>query len=281
MIGKAILTESPLVSVCIPLYNGERYIKESLQSVLDQSYPSLEILVSDHSSTDSSAEIVESFDDPRIRFSTLSEGHTAADNWNASTANARGTYIKLLCQDDLLKPDCVKLQVEAMERNTGAVFCFSPRDVISPRGRVLLKNRSSFSGPEIVNRADFLPLLVRAGTNIFGEPCAVLMTREAMAKAGPFTGSYLIDLEMWNRLWRLGPAVFVDECISQFRIGNQTWTSKLKDLQSHQMNEFLANVVKQDPKVVTGTDLRIGAQKSKKLAFQRSILISLVELFRI
>lgn len=275
------MTESPLVSVCIPLYNGERYIKESLQSVLDQSYSSLEIIVSDHSSTDSSAEIVKSFDDPRIRFSTLSEAHTAADNWNASTANATGTYVKLLCQDDLIKPDCVKLQVEAMERNPSATFCFSPRDVISPRGRVLLKNRSGFSGPEIINRVDFLPLLVRSGTNIFGEPCAVLINREAMTKAGPFAGSYLIDLDMWNRLWSLGPAVFVDECISQFRIGNQTWTTKLKDIQFKQMSEFFNGVMLANPQLLNLADLVDGVKRAKKLALQRSLIISLAEVLRL
>lgn len=275
------MTDFPLVSVCIPLFNGERYIKETLQSVLDQSYLSLEILVSDHSSTDSSAEIVRNFDDPRIRLTTLSEGHTAADNWNACIADAKGCYVKLLCQDDLLKPDCVKLQVEALERHPDASFCFSPRDVISPKGRVLLKNRCGFSGTEIVDRDAYLPFLIRSGTNIFGEPCAVLMTREALAKAGPFTGSYLIDLEMWNRLWCFGPAVFVDECLSQFRIGNQTWTSKLKNLQSLQMNNFLRDVMREDPNLVTEIDLGMGTKRSKKLAVQRSVLIALIELIHI
>ena len=252
-----------------------------MSSVLAQNYSPIEILVSDHASSDESVNLVRKFNDPRVRILHLSDGHTAADNWNSCVAEANGKYVKLLCQDDILKPDSIRIQVEALENHPGSSFCFGPRDVISPRGRRLLKGRSGYFGPTIVNRDGFLPNSIRSGTNVFGEPCAVLMVRDALKDAGPFSGSYLIDLDMWNRLWKLGPAVYVEESLSQFRIGNQSWTTKLKNVQSEQMRDYLQSFATEDSHLLSESDIEAGIDNAKKLAIRRSILTSLIEIFRL
>ena len=281
MNDKAILNNFPLVSICIPLYNGERFIEETMRSVLSQNYSPIEILISDHASSDRSADLVRKFNDPRVHLMHSSAGHTAADNWNSCISEARGTYVKLLCQDDILMPDSIRIQVDALESHPGSSFCFGPRDVISPRGRRLLKGRCGYSGPIIVTRDGFLQNSIRSGTNVFGEPCAVLMVREALKRAGPFSGSYLIDLDMWNRLWELGPAIYVEESLSQFRIGNQSWTTKLKNVQSEQMREYLQGFMAEDSRLLSESDIKVGIDNAKKLAMRRSILTSLIEVFRL
>ena len=252
-----------------------------MRSVLAQNYSLIEILVSDHASSDESVNLVRKFNDPRIRLTHLSDGHTAADNWNSCVAEAKGTYVKLLCQDDILKPDSIRIQVDALESHPGSSFCFGPRDVISPRGRRLLKGRSGYSGPTIVNRDSFLPNSIRSGTNVFGEPCAVLMVRDALKSAGPFSGSYLIDLNMWNKLWKIGPAIYVEQSLSQFRISNQSWTTKLKNVQSEQMREYLHSFTAEDSHLLSISDIETGIDNAKKLAIRRSILTSLIEVFRL
>ena len=281
MNDKAILNNCPLVSVCIPLYNGEDFIEETLKSVLAQNYSPIEILISDHASSDESVNLVRKFNDPRVRLTHLSDGHTAADNWNSCIAEAKGTYVKLLCQDDILKPDSIRIQVEALENHPGSSFCFGPRDVISPRGRKLIRGRSGYSGPTIVDRDSFLPNSIRSGTNVFGEPCAVLMVRDALESAGPFSGSYLIDLDMWNRLWKLGPAIYVEESLSQFRIGNQSWTTKLKNVQAEQMREYLQSFSSEDSHLLSESDINTGINSAKKLAIKRSVLTSLIEVLHL
>ena len=68
----------PLVSICIPTYNGERFVKETLDSIVNQTHRNIEILVSDHSSSDSTRQIIESFHDERIHLSVLAPGGGAA-----------------------------------------------------------------------------------------------------------------------------------------------------------------------------------------------------------
>ncbi|MFM8814705.1 MAG: glycosyltransferase family 2 protein, partial [Actinomycetes bacterium] len=169
------MSVSPLVSICIPTYNGERFIKETLASVVNQTHRNIEILVSDHSSSDSTRQIVESFRDERIRLSVLAPGGGAAANWNASVGSAKGQFVKLVCQDDILRPDCVDLQTKSLLQNPSASFSFSLRNIISPKGRTLIRSRGFSPDNNVVSLREGLDTLVRSGTNIFGEPCAVLM----------------------------------------------------------------------------------------------------------
>ncbi|MGA0106399.1 MAG: glycosyltransferase family 2 protein, partial [Ilumatobacteraceae bacterium] len=129
----------PQISICIPTYNGEKYIARTIQSVLGQTFSNFEIIVSDDGSTDKTLEIVRSFNDPRIvRVDSLSKVGAEA-NWNNSVANARAGLIKLVCQDDLLYTHCLQTEFEAMSlsANQDVAFCFSLRDFVTPKDRFI------------------------------------------------------------------------------------------------------------------------------------------------
>lgn len=275
------MDKHPLVSVCIPTYNGARFVEETINSVVTQTYSNIEILVSDHDSTDSTCSIIESFTDNRIRLSILSSKGNAATNWNACAKNAQGKYIKLLCQDDLLTPKCIELQVERLEGHPTASFCFSPRDIISPKSRTLIRSRGYKPGKETISLESGIGELVRSGTNFFGEPCAVLMNRETLLKAGDFKGSYLIDLDMWLRLWTLGDAVFLNESLSKFRISRGSWTTALAKEQSSQIAHFFQEVQNVLPTLISHEDLKVGITNSRKLEKKRQLLTKIVELLGI
>ncbi|MFM6261102.1 glycosyltransferase, partial [Planktothrix sp.] len=105
-----VKSELPLVSVCIPTYNGDKYLTEALSSVVDQTYPHLEIIISDDSSTDKTLEIIESFQKNCSWKVSLfqHEQYGLAKNWNYCISQAHGKYIKFLFQDDLLEPNCLE-----------------------------------------------------------------------------------------------------------------------------------------------------------------------------
>lgn len=272
---------NPLVSICIPTYNGERFLKETLQSVLNQSYQNTEILISDHTSNDASMQIVESFSDTRIRTTVLEPGGGASANWNAAVAKARGEYIKLVCQDDILRVDCIEKQVAVLSHEPLSSFCFSPRDIISPKGRTLLRSRGYVPKSTIVQMEDTLPALIESGTNTFGEPCAILMRTKSLIDAGDFSGTYLIDLGMWIRLWEQGSAVYLPESLSGFRISKGSWTTALRREQSHQISEFFTDLQRKYSDLVSLDSLKIGIRRSRKLQFQRQMLTTFAELGRI
>lgn len=275
------MTTGPLVSICIPTFNGARFLKETLESVLAQSYPNLEILISDHSSTDKTIDVIKSYVDERITLNIHPPGGGAQSNWNAAVEGARGTYIKVLCQDDLLEPDCIAEQVSALEIMTKCSFCFSPRDILTPRGRKIIRNRGFDPDAPSISLTGGLPTLIQSGTNIFGEPCSVLIRASALDQVGPFTGSYLIDLNMWVSLWEIGDAAYVPKSLSQFRISSGSWTMALKDQQSRQVENGLRDLKNKYPDIVSESDLMTGLNNSRKLEKKRQRIIWLVEFLKL
>lgn len=275
------MSELPLVSICIPTFNGSRFLRETLESVLNQTYENLEIRISDHSSTDNTEEIVKSFHDSRIEFHTQAPGGGVESNWNASIAGASGKYIKLLCQDDILKPECISKQVEILENFPDSSFCFSSRDVISPRGLTLLPSRGFKPKKVQISLNEYLPTLVQSGTNMFGEPCSVLMNASALQQVQPFSGSYLIDLNMWYSLWKVAPAIYAPITAAKFRISNGSWTTALTGQQAEQIASKFNEILIEWPHLINKSDVDQGIRRAQKLERNRIRLMRLVEFLHI
>src|SRR5687768_14468183 len=87
----------PSVSVCIPVYNGELFLAETIRSVLDQTYRDFELVVLDNASTDATGRIARSFGDPRVRVETNPSTIVQPENWRAAVRLCRAPLIKLLC----------------------------------------------------------------------------------------------------------------------------------------------------------------------------------------
>ena len=92
------LIDMPKVSVCMPMYNAERYIRESIDSILAQTFQDFELLIVDDGSTDSSCQIVMSYKDPRIRL--IRNTHDFIGTSNMLIEKARGVYIARMESDD-------------------------------------------------------------------------------------------------------------------------------------------------------------------------------------
>lgn len=103
----------PAVSVCMPVYNASRYLRECIDSVLSQTFADFEFLIVDDGSDDDSAAIVESYADPRIRLIRREHGYIAS--LNCLLDEARGRYIARMDADDVMLPDRLRLQFDYME----------------------------------------------------------------------------------------------------------------------------------------------------------------------
>jgi glycosyltransferase involved in cell wall biosynthesis len=111
-----------LVSVVIPNHNGGFFLKEALGSVINQTYPCLEIIVVDDGSTDNSLEILATFEGQIVLFKTKKLGAAAARNTGIKAA--RGEYIALLDSDDIWSNDKLQLQIESLESmKLDLVYC--------------------------------------------------------------------------------------------------------------------------------------------------------------
>jgi len=113
----------PLVSVVIPVYNGEQYLADAIQSVRDQTYQNFEVIVVDDGSTDGSAEVAQRLGEA-IRYVHQANGGVCKAR-NTGIAVARGDYLSFLDQDDLWLPDKLATQVAYLDSDpeVGAVYC--------------------------------------------------------------------------------------------------------------------------------------------------------------
>src|SRR5215207_3050007 len=128
------------VSVCVPAFAAERFVGETVRSVLAQTFDHFELLVADNQSPDNTAGAARlaAGGDPRVRVMVNDGNLGLVANFNALVAAARGRYVKILCADDTLMPTCLERQVAALDRNPGAVMACSRRHIVDAQGRVLL-----------------------------------------------------------------------------------------------------------------------------------------------
>ncbi len=228
---QATQMSAPLVSICIPTYNGAPWIEDALASALAQDYEPLEVVVCDDGSQDATLEIVARAADPRVRVIRNATNLGLAGNWNRTTAHARGELIKYLFQDDLLYSGCVARMAALFRDNPRLGLVFSPRDVLldQPETEQARSWKATygvlhhhFEGLQRVNvgRGLFEQWL-HAGfrENWVGEPSCVMLRRRCVEEVGGFNERMWqgTDFEMWIRLMYFYDVGFIPEALSAFR----------------------------------------------------------------
>ncbi|MGB8354621.1 MAG: glycosyltransferase family A protein [Chthoniobacteraceae bacterium] len=227
-------TLHPLVSICVPVYNAEPFLEETLKSALAQSYQNWELVIVENQSKDRSREIIERFveraADPRIRVH-INEIHlgSGALNMNHAIGLARGEFIKILCADDTIEPDCLAVQVQSLIDNPGAVMATCCKKIINAKGKLLFR-RQGFNRSGFIKGGDVIKGCFRVGTNLIGEPTLVLLRVsslegiELMNPARP----YVVDLDLWLRLMLRGGIVYDRRALGSFRVHGHADTRKLE-----------------------------------------------------
>ena len=267
--------DTPLVSVCIPLYNGGLYIREAIESVLAQTLSSWELVITDDGSTDGSAEIVAAYSDPRIRYLPNPQQLGAEGNWNRCVREGRGIYRKLLCHDDRLHPDCLARQAAVFEQagNEQISLVTSARRIINPAGNPVLTRRWKKRDQRIAGRTA-VRQIIRAGTNLIGEPGAVLFRASDWNALSGFSARqpYVIDLDFWFRLLQRGDCFYLAEPLCDFRISAQSWSSRLAKMQSAQFTALIRQTIRAGDSPVSAFDGFLGACKSRAGALFRQLI---------
>lgn len=129
----------PRLTIGLPVYNGENYLSESLDSLLAQTYPDFELVISDNASTDGSAEICRTYErmDPRVRYIRQPHNIGAAPNHNFLIDEARGELFKWAAHDDLFAPELVARCVETLDANPSAILAHAYLAVVDEAGKTV------------------------------------------------------------------------------------------------------------------------------------------------
>ncbi len=115
--------KTPIISVVMPVYNGEKYLKEAIDSILNQTFTDFEFIILNDGSTDGTEEIILSYDDPRIVYVKNEENLQIVKTLNKGITLAKGKYIARMDADDISLPTRFEKQVEYMERHPEVGVC--------------------------------------------------------------------------------------------------------------------------------------------------------------
>lgn len=270
---------TPQVSVVVPAYNNVEFIGETMNSILGQSFTDFELLVSDHSSTDGTWEILQQFTvDPRVRLSRIPRGGGAPANWNAVSRVARGEFLKLVCGDDVLFPDMLARQVAVLASHPSSVMASTSRTVIDATGRTVVRDRGVGKSVGELTGTEAIRQTVRSGTNLYGEPASVLIRRSILAEVGGWDGRfpYLLDLATYCAALLRGDLVVVPGPLSAFRLSKCQWSVALIREQSDQAAGYFRDLAAQKPGLLSQNDLIIGCARAHFNAYSRRVVYRLL-----
>ena len=219
--------EKDKVSICIPTYNGAQFIRKTLESVLNQSYQNIEVIVNDDCSTDNTMDIVRSMNDSRIKIYANEENLGLVRNWNMTVSYATGEFVKLMCQDDLLCEGAIDVQVRLLNMYPSSSLSIGNTYVIDARDRIVM-NRRRFKKAQIIDGKKYAKKSFR-GRNIYSEPPNILYRTEDFYKLGEYDTelSYTPDWDFGIKLSYLGNVACTESYIMKFRVSDSSETSRL------------------------------------------------------
>lgn len=222
----------PLVSVCVPVWNREKFLAATLDSVLGQSYTELEVLVLDNASTDFSVDIACAYAarDSRVRVVRNESNIGGMPNYRRLLQLATGDYIKFCNSDDLLSPSVVGRLVDGLE-NPGVGIAFARQMWVDENGRPqppwLPEPVATTDG--LIRGVDLGNALLAANINMIGCPTATMFRRNELTPSDwcRFGGEYLWvagDLAAWLSLLAGRNAAYVHSAPAVIRVHKQQET---------------------------------------------------------
>ena len=198
---------SPAISIVIPAYNHEQFVRETLASVLNQSFADFEIVITDDGSTDGTVEAIREFSDPRIDLLALKKNNGAAAALNSSIRRSRGEFICYLSSDDKFLPGKLEQQIDFLRKNHSLAAIFGMPNFIDEHGLPLAEenqfNGQVFRAPfneRLLSRDDWLRRFFFFG-NCLCHP-TMMIRRSVYDEIGLYDPrlANLPDFDMWVRL---------------------------------------------------------------------------------
>ena len=204
---------SQLVTIVMPVYNGEAFIAEAIESVIAQTYPHWELIVVDDGSTDGTATIVRAFDDPRIRY-TYQENQGLAAARNTGIRAAQGEYLAFLDADDEWTPQFLQKCVDVLAADETLAGVYTRNYFIDQKGNVLPQ-----LGGRVVPDHTFRNRLLEGG---FFPPHAALVRTEVVREVGLFhtqlEGQGTEDWHLWLRISQRYTMRGIPEPLARYRV---------------------------------------------------------------
>lgn len=203
-----VARESGLVSIIMPSYNTASYIKDTIQSVLNQTYTNWELIIVDDCSTDNTDEVLSEIHDKRIRYFKNEKNSGAAISRNKALREARGQWVAYLDSDDIWMPKKLEKQISFMEKN-GYAFSYTNYEEIDAEGHI---TGVKVTGPKKITKTGMFNYCWPGCLTVMFDSTKVgLIQIEDIKKNN--------DYAMWLKICRKANCYLLDECLGQYRKG--------------------------------------------------------------
>lgn len=235
----------PSVDVVIPAYNADRFILETIQSVLDQTYLPRKIIIVDDGSTDNTVEIVKSLESDLIKLISIKNGGVSrARNIGIKASDA--DFIAFLDADDIWAPYKIEAQLRQINSNPSSAVCYSGSQLIDEEGNEI---ENALGEPYV--RGQVFEDIVYYERPIYGSASSVIVSRDVLLKTDLFdeTMQFSEDVDLWARLALLTEFDYVIQPHVKIRVHpfsatrSKNWEKEKKILLQHfyYINKFLSN----------------------------------------
>ncbi|MCX6283819.1 MAG: glycosyltransferase, partial [Bacteroidetes bacterium] len=214
--------KGPEVSILMTVYNGEKYLKETIESVISQTFENFEFIIIDDGSTDSSKEIIASFRNNRIVYVYQANAGVAAAS-NKGLAIAKSRYIARIDADDICLKDRIRLQFEFLENNPGYVVCGSTAEMMDMEGNYIFTSSLPQSDEDIRKVLEKENCFVHSST---------FFRKEAALKIGGYNEMvkfYFNDYIFLYQLTKLGKARNFSQPLVRYRMVPSSISLKIRD----------------------------------------------------
>lgn len=238
---KAIMSSStPLVSVTVTSYNYARYIGQTIESILAQTFTDFEIVILDDASTDKSVEVIKKYadQDERIHLYVNKKNRGYSQTLEDVANLARGTYLVHMDSDDWIKSSTAfERQVTILKDNPDVVFVYSNLAEYNNKGKKLM-SMESFPSDVIVSGV----IAVEKAMKFYIGHSGPMFRRDAFLNCGGYDLSYhyVLDLKLWFDLCAQGKVAYINDNLYAYRQHNQSMTAILK--QRRLMKEMLHSI---------------------------------------
>jgi len=272
----------PKVSVLVPVYNGERYLAECLESVLNQDFSAMEILISDNCSTDGTVEVIKAFArrDCRIRWWINPSNLGCVGNSNACLQQAKGELIKFVYADDqLVSAQALSKMVRVFDEFWNVALVASATQLMDQQSRVNgIWNPQGLTGLTH-GRKIILKCMERKSDNDIGCPSVTLFRRRLAIRGFHSEFYYMMDIEMWFHLLEQGDFYWFAEPLGAFRTHSQQGSEDLRqpNFRNYDSLRLLKNLLEKNWFQESITDHVLFAQiyyKRKQFGSEADALVS-------
>ena len=222
--------QAPLVSIVLPVYNGEKYLAESLDSLFAQTYQNWELVIINDGSTDGTENLILNYQDKRIRYLSNDGNKGIIFSLNRGIEESNGKYIARLDADDIALPTRIEKQVEFLSENPEFAMCGSYFQTIDSNGK-LLKNVEFPS-----NNRDAQSFLLLH--NCFCH--SAIMMRTNIAKELKYDEKFQIceDYDLWYRISRTGKILNLPVFTTLYRVHDNNMSTRKSEIMFVHVNKI-------------------------------------------